>query len=129
MTGPTVRFRASFRTARRSSSNGHDPLAATEPTKKEEKGTGPCRAARLLALAHHVERQIEAGTFRGYGDAARHIGMTAGRMTQVMNLLLLAPDIQARLFTGDLRCGERRMRQAVSAPLLENERALVSRSA
>ena len=46
----------------------------------------PSRAARMLALAHHVERLIEAGELTGYADAARGLGLTRARLTQVMNL-------------------------------------------
>ncbi len=54
----------------------------------------PARVARLLALAHDIEARIEAGEFRDYADVARAHGLTRARLTQVMNLLLLAPSIQ-----------------------------------
>lgn len=54
----------------------------------------PARVARLLALAHDIEARIEAGEFRDYADVARAHGLTRARLTQVMNLLLLAPPIQ-----------------------------------
>ena len=122
MSAHGVRFRASFRTARRLARNG--ATCATASCHAEEKSDGPSRAARLLALAHFLERQIEAGVFRSYGDAARRIGVTAGRMTQVMNLLLLAPGIQERLLSGDLQCGERRLRQVASQPDWNGQRTL-----
>ena len=54
----------------------------------------PARVARLLALAHDIEARIDAGEFRDYADVARAHGLTRARLTQVMNLLLLAPSIQ-----------------------------------
>ena len=54
----------------------------------------PARVARLLALAHDIETRIEAGELRDYADVARAHGLTRARLTQVMNLLLLAPPIQ-----------------------------------
>ena len=42
-----------------------------------------------LALAYYVERCIEDGTVESYADAARRLGITRARMTQVMDLLLL----------------------------------------
>lgn len=53
----------------------------------------PGRVARLLALAHDIEARIEAGE-RDDADVARAHGLTRARLTQVMNLLLLAPPIQ-----------------------------------
>ena len=54
----------------------------------------PARVSRLLALAHDIEARIEAGEFRDYADVARAHGLTRARLTQAMNLLLLAPPIQ-----------------------------------
>jgi hypothetical protein len=47
-----------------------------------------------LALAHQIDGMIRAGELRDLADAARAIGVTRARMTQIMNLLLLAPEIQ-----------------------------------
>ena len=52
------------------------------------------RVARLLALAHQIDRKIRAGELKSLADAARKLGLTRARVTQIMNLLLLAPDIQ-----------------------------------
>ncbi len=114
MSGMTMKYRASFRTARRNGAIEARPEPGSAAP--DESLSAPCRAARLLALAHFIERQIEAGVFRSYGDAGRRIGMTPGRVTQVMNLLLLAPKVQEQLLTGNLRCGERRLRQVVNQP-------------
>ena len=110
----TKTFRASFRTARR---NGATEAEA-EPgsAAPQDLPPVPCRAARLLALAHFIERQIEAGAFKSYGDAGRRIGITAGRVTQVMNLLLLAPEIQESILVGEIRESERGLRQVVNQP-------------
>ena len=61
----------------------------------------PIRVARLLALAHSVERLIADGTYRDYSDAACALGVTKARLTQIVNLTLLAPEIQEEiLFLG-----------------------------
>ncbi len=52
------------------------------------------RVAQTLALAHQIDGMIRAGELRDLADAARAIGVTRARMTQIMNLLLLAPEIQ-----------------------------------
>ncbi len=52
------------------------------------------RVVRVLALAHKIDGMIRAGELRDLADAARAIGVTRARMTQIMNLLLLASEIQ-----------------------------------
>ena len=51
----------------------------------------PARVARRLALAHRIAADIEAGRYKDYADVARRHGLTRARLTQLMNLLLLAP--------------------------------------
>ncbi len=55
------------------------------------------RVARLLALAHRIDAMIGNSELRDLADAARRLGVTRARVTQVTNLLLLAPDIQAAI--------------------------------
>jgi hypothetical protein len=74
---------------------------------------GPSRTARMLALAHHIDRLVEDGTIPDYAAAARTLGLTRARLTQVMNLLLLAPEIQERVLTGELWT-ERSLRDVVA---------------
>ena len=52
------------------------------------------RVAGLLALAHKIDAKIRSGELKNLADAARAVGVTRARMTQMMNLLLLAPEIQ-----------------------------------
>ncbi|MDB5335001.1 MAG: hypothetical protein JWN70_620 [Planctomycetaceae bacterium] len=55
------------------------------------------RVARLLALAHRFERLIQTGVAADYADLARLGHVTRARVTQIMNLLSLAPDIQEQI--------------------------------
>ena len=71
---------------------------------------GPSRAARMLALAHHIEQLIKDGELADYADAARRLGLTRARLSQLMNLLLLSPRIQGALLVGDLDLSERQLR-------------------
>ena len=71
----------------------------------------PIRAARLLALAHHIQSQIENGDFKDYAEVARHHQLTRARLTQIMNLLLLAPDIQEQILAMEAEPG----RESISA--------------
>jgi len=52
------------------------------------------RVARMLALAHRWQGLIRAGTVRDQVELARLVGVSRARVTQVMDLLRLAPDIQ-----------------------------------
>ncbi len=64
----------------------------------------------MLALAHYVERLVEEGAVRSYADAARQLGVSRARMSQVLNLLNLSPRVQHALLLGDLHLSERRIR-------------------
>jgi hypothetical protein len=56
----------------------------------------------LLALALKMEQMIEDGTVTKYSDLA-HLGqVSAARITQIMNLLHLAPDIQEQILSPDI---------------------------
>lgn len=52
------------------------------------------RLARLMALAIRFDRLIADGVVRDYADIARLGHVTRARLTQIMSLLFLAPDIQ-----------------------------------
>lgn len=55
------------------------------------------RVTRLLALAHRINGMIRAGELKDWAEASRLIGITRARMTQIANLLLLAPELQTRI--------------------------------
>jgi hypothetical protein len=57
----------------------------------------PARIARQLALAHALQRRVATGEFADYADMARSLGFTRARVTQIMDLLLLAADIQEEI--------------------------------
>ena len=65
----------------------------------------PIRAARLLALAHDIQDLIDRGEFADYAEVARHHQLTRARLTQIMNLLLLAPDIQKQILSMEAEVG------------------------
>ncbi len=64
----------------------------------------------MLALAHHIERLVEEGTLADYAAAAGALGVTRARMTQVMKLLLLAPELQYRILLREITASERGLR-------------------
>jgi hypothetical protein len=52
------------------------------------------RVTRLMALAIKFDGMLREGVVADYADLARLGLVTRARMTQIMNLLNLAPDIQ-----------------------------------
>jgi hypothetical protein len=55
------------------------------------------RIARLMALALRFDGLLRTKTIRDYAELARLGQVTRARMTQIMKLLNLAPNIQERL--------------------------------
>src|SRR5262245_41551203 len=49
------------------------------------------RVARLIALAYTIGAKIRAGEIAALADAARRLGLTRARMTQIANLTRRAP--------------------------------------
>ena len=93
-TGITVECKLHFKDGRR----GKKKIkagAATMP-KPVTPGRIP-RISRLMALAMHFDGLIRNGHVSDYADLARLGHVTRARITQIMNLLNLAPDIQEKL--------------------------------
>ncbi len=65
------------------------------------------RIARYMALAIHFEDLIRQGVVTDYADLARLGHVTRARVTQIMNLRLLAPEIQEELLLGEKNCDDR----------------------
>jgi hypothetical protein len=86
--------------------------------------------ARQLALAHEIERRIRAGELDDLAHAARMFGLTRARLTQISNLLLLAPVIQEEILVmppitvGRDRITERTLRPIVAEPVWERQMEL-----
>lgn len=62
----------------------------------EAKGRIP-RVTKLLALAHRFEQLLRDGVVKDYAELARLGHVTRARVTQIMNLLNLAPTIQEEI--------------------------------
>ena len=91
----------------------HQQAAKRPPTRLY-----PARIARQLALAHALRRRLERGEFADFADMARQLGFTRARVTQLMDLLLLAPEVQEEILFLELPPGaqpmsERGLREAV----------------
>ena len=64
---------------------------AAEPSRR------PAYVASLLAFGHELRRLLESGAVSGVGELARRLGVSQPRVTQILNLTYLAPDIQAEI--------------------------------
>ncbi len=69
--------------------------SATKPT-PTPKGRVP-RITRLMALAIHLQHEIDEGHIADFAEVARLSQITRARVSQIMNLNMLAPDIQEAL--------------------------------
>ena len=68
------------------------------------------RIARLMALALRVEQLVRSGAVRDYAALARLGQVSRARITQIMSLLHLAPDLQEEiLFLPRVQSGRDRM--------------------
>jgi hypothetical protein len=118
--GGTVVFRGSFHRTRRERSHNLAPGPGPDPVERPAAtgpwtGKRPANVAALLALAHHVQRLIDAGRITDRAEVARRLHWTRARVSQVMDLLLLAPDIQEEVLflEAGTRVTERALRSFV----------------
>lgn len=70
-------------------------------------GYGAPRVAKLLALAIRFDQMVSDGVVANYAELARLGRVTRARVTQIMNLLNLAPDIQEEILFLDAAESER----------------------
>jgi hypothetical protein len=68
-----------------------------EGTKPERPTGRNPRVARILAQAHHFQNLLDTGVVRTQMELAELTKLTRARITQIMNLLVLAPDIQEEI--------------------------------
>ena len=92
----------------------------------------PARVARMLALAHHFDAAIRSGTLDGPRDAGRRIGITESRVTQLLTLLTLAPDIQEDVLFLEVAVGrqpftESKLRKVARVKSWSEQRRLYAR--
>ena len=113
MTAFVVRARVKgIASAKASEGDGTRQAPATPPAS---------RAARMLALAHHIEQLIDAGELADYAEAARRLGITRARLSQVMALTLLGPVVQEWVLTGELKSSPRSIRRLVAHEIWDRQ--------
>ncbi len=77
-------------------SRGRKRLEEATPQLQIPAGRIP-RISRLMALAIKMDRLVQEGCVRDYAELARLGHVSRARITQIMNLNFLAPDIQEDL--------------------------------
>lgn len=78
------------------------PFAFTNSRHRRGKPESPGKTphiSRLLALAMQYDRMLRDRTVPDFTALCRHAGVSKPRMTQILNLLNLAPDIQQEILT------------------------------
>ena len=63
------------------------------------------RIARLLALAHKFQKMLDSGEVESMAELARLGRVSRARITQIMDLLMLAPEIQEEVLFGEVAVG------------------------
>jgi hypothetical protein len=87
----------------------------------------PARVAVTLALAHMIRQAILRGEIKGQADAARKLGLTRARLSQILDLTNLAPDLQEEILfleaiDGREPLSERALRGVVRVPTWAEQR-------
>jgi hypothetical protein len=123
----TIQRRAHFKTGgagRKRMAPGETP----EPTAVD--GGHVPRLARLMALAIRFDQLVRDGQVADYADLARLGHVTRARITQIMNLLNLAPSIQEailflpRTVAGQDPISERQIRRIAAEPDWRKQRRI-----
>ena len=91
----------------------------------------PARVALMLALAH-IQQAIDRGAVQDRAEVAWRLGLTRARVTQLLDLTLLAPEIQEQILFAESVDGiepmsERAVRRVTSARSWTEQRRVHAR--
>jgi hypothetical protein len=94
---------------------GHAKRFVDAPPVVPEQARRPARLAIMLALAHKIQNAIDRSAVRDRAEVARKLGLTRARVTQLLDLTLLASGIQEKILLAESINGkepfaERRLR-------------------
>jgi len=115
-----------------SSSRGRHCVGAPRPAKPTAPPSVP-HITKLMALAIRLEHLLATGQVKDQAEIARTAGITRARVTQIINLTQLAPDIQEAILnlepTTDPvpRFREREVRTIAILPNWEKQRLMWKR--
>ena len=111
---------------------GRKQIGAPKPKKSSAPAKLP-HVTKLMALAIRLEHLLASGQVKDQAEIARTAGITRARVTQIINLANLAPDIQEAILnlepTTDPvpRFREREVRTIAILPNWEKQRVLWKR--
>lgn len=103
----------------------------SDESRNVEPGNTP-RLSKLMALAIRFEGLVERGDVQDYANLSRLGYVSRARITQIMNLLTLAPDIQeellflSRTVKGRDPVCEKDMRPIATVPYWQRQRKMWS---
>jgi hypothetical protein len=111
---------------------GHGKSFAETPPVAPTPLRRPARVALMLALAHKIQQAIDRGAVHDRAEAARRLGLTRARVTQLLDLTLLAPEIQEQILYAESVDGveplsERAVRKVTSATSWGEQRRVHAR--
>lgn len=125
--GMTREYNVHFKNGRRGRKRLREGKEPEPPDVPEERVP---RVSKLMALAVRFERLIEEGHVKDYAQLARLGHVSRARITHIMNLRLLAPDIQEeilflpRISKGPGPITERDLRPIAAQPLWRRQRQM-----
>jgi hypothetical protein len=108
-------------------------LREGEATPSAPAGRVP-RVSRLMALAIRLDQLIRDGVVTDQAEVARLGHITRARLTQIMNLLCLAPDLQEQILflpateRGRHAITEKQLRPIVAVPDWRGQRRMWQRN-
>jgi DNA invertase Pin-like site-specific DNA recombinase len=91
-----------WRTSAGSNQQSRSHESVLEPKEKLPEPPSVPRITRLLALALQMEQMMQDGTVKNYSQLAQLGHVSRARISQIMNLLQVAPDIQEEILVGNL---------------------------
>jgi hypothetical protein len=113
------------------SNHGHQRIRESSEKRPAPKPRVP-HITKLMALAIRLDHLLAAGQIKDQAEIARTAGITRARVTQILNLLLLAPDIQTQILQlpgespGHVLTTERDLRTVTQSPNWREQRRLWS---
>jgi len=122
MSTPTIITSALHRVQR-----GHRKGFTTEPPPGPV--FRPARIAVMLAIAHAMREQIAQRRLPDQAEAARRLGVTPARISQLLDLLSLAPDIQEHILFLEAVDGRQPMYERQLRPLVRERHWPAQRAA
>jgi DNA-binding transcriptional ArsR family regulator len=88
-------------------------FAPTPPPDKPEPVRRPAKVCQQLVLAHRLQAAIERGVVAEQAAPARKLGLTRSRITQLLDLLRLAADLQEQVLAPVTRVQPHRLRALI----------------